>query len=169
MLLRVVFCGVISTVTKSTLQRGMIGQMLSLVSLMVYREVMPFRVGFASIIVHVAQLVLFLTFSAAVVIETGVGDLFDPLVFGAIRCGINALVVGVAMAASFCWHIREVRELRRKREARVQKVEWAYRFSANKFNTTFDAVIASSVPLTHALVLYYAPLVDIEKALRSGI
>jgi hypothetical protein len=169
MLRRVLLCGGISMVTTSTLQRGMIGQVLSLASVVAYREVMPFRVGFASVLAHVAQIVVFLTFSAAVVIETGVGDAFEPLLFGAGLCLTNLAVTALTMFTSHRRHLEEERELRRKREARVTKVEWACNFTANKFRTTFTAVVESSVPASHALVFFYASLAEIRQVLRSGL
>jgi hypothetical protein len=86
-----------------------------------------------------------------------------------VLCGVNCVVVAFAVAVSLSRHLKEQRELRRRQEARVQKVEWAVGFTADKFRTTFEAVVESSVPPSHALVFYFASLAEIKQVLRSGV
>jgi len=58
---------------------------------------------------------------------------------------------------------------RSKREAMLHKVEWACEFSAEKFSTTFAAVVENEIANAHCLVFHYSSLVDAEAMLRSGI
>jgi hypothetical protein len=48
------------------------------------------------------------------------------------------------------------------------KVEWACNFTANKFKTTFEAVVESSVSASQVLVFFYSSLTEVDQVLRSG-
>ena len=84
-----------------------------------YREVMPFQVPMASTLAHLAQILIMLTFGAAVIIEVDVGDDFPALAFGGMLYVINIVVVAIAVVASLDRHRKEQRDLRRKKEALV--------------------------------------------------
>jgi hypothetical protein len=167
MLRRVLFCGVIPLMATGTFERGLIGLMLSLASIVTYREVMPFQNRFASTLGHGAQIVIFIVFGAAVAIEGNVN--VDPFLLGTLLCVVTIGIVASAAAASLSRHLRKQRLARSKREASVQKIEWACHFSATKFHTTFEKITETAIPPSHALVFFYSSIARVKKIIRSGI
>ena len=167
MIRRVFFCGVIPLMSGKTFARGLIGLALSLASIVTYREVMPFRNKFASMLGHASQIVIFVVFGAAVTIESDVK--VNPTLFGSLLCVATVGILGAAAAASLQRHFRKQRLARWKREQTVQKIEWACNFSATKFRTTFEKVMETAIPPSHALVFVYGSISQVKKMLRSGI
>jgi len=77
---------------------------------------------------HFAQIIICLTFCAALILETELSNRFEEsnvrFSFGLILCIVNAAVVGMAIAASIARHRRE-KAIREKTRARMAtKVEW---------------------------------------------
>ena len=68
---RMVFVSAVPLVSPSPAKRASLGCVLAIVSLVFYREYSPFNTKFTNLIAYVAQLVIFLTFYAALSIETG--------------------------------------------------------------------------------------------------
>jgi hypothetical protein len=149
--------------------RGLIGLALSLASIVTYREVMPFRNKFASTLGHASQIVIFVVFGGAVTIEGGVDMKKNNFLFGSLLCVATLGLLVAAAAASLQRHVRKQRLARSKREQAVQKIEWACNFSATKFRTTFEKVMETVIPPSHALVFVYGSISQVKKMLRSGI
>ena len=167
MIRRVFFCGIIPLMSEKTFARGLIGLALSLASIVTYREVMPFRNKFASMLGHASQIVIFVVFGAAVTVESDVK--VNPTLFGVVLCVATAGILAAATAASLQRHFRKQRVARWKREQMVQKIEWACNFSATKFRTTFEKVMETAIPPSHALAFVYGSISQVKKMLRSGI
>jgi hypothetical protein len=68
---RMVFVSAVPLVSPSPAKRASLGCVLAIMSLVFYRENCPFNTKFTNLIAYVAQLVIFLTFYAALSIETG--------------------------------------------------------------------------------------------------
>jgi len=69
---RMVFVSAIPLSSPEPATRASLGCVLAIASMVFYREVAPFTTEFTNFIAYVAQLVIFLTFYAALGIETGV-------------------------------------------------------------------------------------------------
>ena len=146
MMRRVFFCGIIPLLAKGNLERALIGQTASLVSIVVYREVLPFRVRFASGLSYGAQVVIFIVYSAAVAIESGAGDKMDQTLFGGLLCLGTFAILAAAAVASLQRQSAKKQVLAWKQERMLTKVELACHFSRTKFASTFDTVREQNVP-----------------------
>lgn len=166
---RVFFCGIIPLLAEGNLERALIGQAASLVSIVVYREVLPFRVRFASGLSYGAQIVIFIVYSAAVVIESGAGDKIDQTLFGALLCLGTLAILAAAAVASFQRQSVKKRAIAWKQERMLTKVELACHFSRTKFASTFDTVREQNVPPSHCLAYCYDTLKKVQHMVRRGV
>ena len=79
-------------------------------------------------------------------------------------CVATLGLIAAAAVVSLQRHLRKQRLARWKREQMVQKIEWACNFSATKFRTTFDKVIETAIPPSHALVFVYGSIGQVKDA-----
>jgi len=90
---RMVFVSAVPLVSPSPAKRAFLGCVLAIVSLVFYREVSPFNTKFTNLLAYMAQLVIFLTFYAALSIETG--QMID---FGLDDFGMGLFLLGMCCA-----------------------------------------------------------------------
>ena len=126
----------------------------------------PFQDSFASALGYAAQIVIFVVFGTAVAIEGGAGVNYWH---SFLLCVATLGLIAAAAVVSLQRHLRKQRLARWKREQMVQKIEWACNFLATKFRTTFDKVIETAIPPSHALVFVYGSIGQVKRMLRSGI
>jgi hypothetical protein len=88
-----VFVSAVPLVSPSPAKRASLGCVLAIVSLVFYREVSPFNTKFTNLLAYMAQLVIFLTFYAALSIETG--QMID---FGLDDFGMGLFLLGMCCA-----------------------------------------------------------------------
>jgi hypothetical protein len=166
---RVLFVGLIPLMSPSTLRRGILGVLFSLISLVVYHELIPFRIPFTNTLAYIAQLVIFLTYAGSHVLETKIAKNMDDFVFGVLLCLVNFVVVVVSLGVSSFRAMDDQKKVKTKREKLVKKIEWACHFSSNKFETTFESLIEASVSSSHCLVYFFGSLVEISHIVKCGI
>ena len=113
---------------------------------------------------------ILLTFYAALAIDTGVmidfglGDLGMGIFLCIISFTIMSLVIQLGGKK-----LRADRKEKADQARKASHIEDATGFSEDKFKTTFDTILFSAVPASHALVFYYTSLHGARKALKSGI
>jgi hypothetical protein len=81
---------------------------------------------------QIAQIVIYITFGAAVVIETGLSDKLNSFFFGLLLCAAGFMVITVALGLATVRANAERRQRRAKLDARVAKLEWACNFTPTK-------------------------------------
>ena len=167
---RMVFVSAIPLASPVPATRASLGCVLSIASMMYYRETQPFTEGLTNFIAYMSQLVVFLTFYAALGVETGViitfgmGDLgIGIFLFAAV---ISILLLTVLLAGK---KMSEDRATRNERYRKAMALEDAAGFSSAKFKATCDAANVSAVSANHALVFYYTSLHGARACLRSGV
>jgi hypothetical protein len=72
LLRRILFVGVLPLTSPVTATRASLGVVLSIASVVYFREEEPYKIEFSNFIAHVAQFVILITFYAALAIDTGV-------------------------------------------------------------------------------------------------
>jgi len=169
MMRRVFFVGVIPLMSPITSRRAAFGIICALVSIIVYRELEPFTKSFINQLAYVAQIVIFLTYAGSLFLETNVAAGIGDLLFGVILCLVNLVVIFVAFGVSIAKTHEELELKKLRREKLTTKVEWACHFSANKFGTTFDALIEASVSSTYCLAFHYGSLESVNQMVKSGV
>jgi hypothetical protein len=143
---RIVFIGVLPLASPVPATRASLGCVLAIMSVAYFREGRPFRVGFTNAIAHVAQFVILVTFYAALSIDTGVMVDFGLQDTG---MGIFLVVTNVAifgLTAFLGWSRYRVDQAKAAlKKSKAQRLEDGSSFTAEKFKTTFDAVVQTSV------------------------
>ena len=66
---RILFVGIVPLMSRKNLMRGAVGMGFSLVSMVCYREVMPFRIDTTNALAYVAQVVVFLTYAVSLLVD----------------------------------------------------------------------------------------------------
>jgi uncharacterized membrane protein len=87
----------------------------------------------------VAQYCTFLTFGAALVIDTGVAQGLNPVLLGCTLVAVNMLIVVIILVVTVRRYRSERRDRRVAKSARAQTIEWAVGFSQVKFKTTLGS------------------------------
>ena len=149
--------------------RAAFGVFLALCSGKVFREAEPFALAYNNLLAVVAQDTICLTFGAALAIDVGLSRNLDGKVFGVILVAVNICVVTLAVGLAARRSRLELKEKRKRAMYTAKKVEWAIEFSAEKFDTTLDAVVDNAVPRSSVLVFWYGTRAEAATALRSGL
>ena len=163
------FIGIVPLVSSSTSARAAFGVFLAMCSGKIYGEVEPFALGYNNMLAVVAQDTICLTFGAALAIDVGLSSDLDDTVFGIVLIAVNMGVVALAVALAARRSRLELKAKKKKAKYTANKVEWAVDFSAEKFDTTIDAVVRNALPRSSALVFWYGTKADVERAIRSGL
>jgi hypothetical protein len=128
-----VFVGVLPLMSSNSEKRAFIGALLSIFSLIYYRESEPFLQQSTNVLAYTAQYSTFFTFVAALIVENNILGGVNPFLFGLVMVAGNLLVVFVVLVASYKRYDSQ-RTVRHETKARkAQSVEWACGFSAAKF------------------------------------
>ena len=93
---RTLFVGALPLFSQSHYVCASVGVLLSLMSVIVYRELEPFERSENNVLNYASQYGLALTYMAALVILTGLGDALNSLAFGLALVAANVPVVAVA-------------------------------------------------------------------------
>ena len=163
------FVGVVPLVSSRTSARAAFGVFLALCSGKVFREVEPFALANNNLLAVLAQDTICLTFGAALAIDVGLSKNLDGMAFGVILVAVSMCVVALAVGLAARRSRLELKAKKKKAKYTAKKVEWAIGFSAEKFDTTFNAVDSNAVPRSCALVFWYGTKAEAVAALRSGL
>jgi len=142
----VAFVGVVPLVSSQTSARAAFGIFLALCSGKVFREVEPFALANNNFLAVLAQDTICLTFGAALAIDVGLSQNLDGMAFGVILVAVSTCVVALAVGLTARRSRLELKAKKKKAKYTAKKVEWAIGFSAEKFDTTFNAVDSNAVP-----------------------
>lgn len=119
--------------------------------------------------IYVAQIGIALDYCSALVIATGVGAGLNPFAFGSALVALNIFAPAIALYLA----LRRLKQLEAQRAAKLSKqatkVEWAIGFSAEKFESTFNAVESTRIFHTECLCFWYCSLPNAHQALKCGI
>jgi hypothetical protein len=166
---RILFIGVLPLMSADTSRKAALGVFFSLCSMTVFREMEPFQRPSNSVLAYIAQYAVFLTFSAALVIDTSLGDGLDPLLFGVILLLVNLVVFAVAVALSLARYRTDWLNAKKKKEMHASKLENAIAFTNQKFATTFHSIEQNVIPPSQCLVFCYCSALTARIAIVSGI
>jgi hypothetical protein len=169
MLRRIILISVVPLLGTTTLLRATIGEGISFLFLLIYCGLMPYNTPSTNKLSIIACVVIFLTFSGSRVIETGVSNGIDDLLFGCILLVINLFILCVSLFAAYIQEKQYRDKIRARKDKNVKLIEWACGFSKVKFDTTLETIKKTVIPQTHAAFIYYGSLVEIKQILRSGI
>jgi hypothetical protein len=119
---RIVFVSIIPLTSNVKATRASLGCLLGVVSMLYYREENPFRRDFTNIIAYVAQAAIFVTFYAALSIETGIMIDFglSNLGMGIFLVLINLAVFGLLLHLSF-QRLHQKEQLKAEQQAKVSE------------------------------------------------
>jgi hypothetical protein len=117
---RIVFVSIIPLASNVKATRASLGCVLGVSSMLYYREVNPFRRDFTNIIAYVAQAAIFMTYYAALSIESGVmiGFGLTDLGMGIFLVLMNLTVFSLLLFVSY-HRLLEEQKLKAIREAKV--------------------------------------------------
>ena len=157
---RIIFLGVIPLLGNDSAGRAYAGATLALLSTVLFRETMPFKLQATSVLGVISQYAILMAFLAALMISTGSLDQLglSNLLIGSILSATHIFIMFVALGIGYTRYKLENALMKSEHEAKIIKIEWAVHFSANKFNTTFEYVELHSVADSHILVFYYTSL-----------
>jgi hypothetical protein len=116
---RMVFVSAVPLVSSAPAKRASLGCVLAIASLVFYRESSPFNTKFINLIAYVAQLAIFLTFYAALCIETG--KMID---FGLKDTGMGLFLMGICgtiLLMTIGFGVLTIRADRKERAALVAR------------------------------------------------
>mmetsp|Transcript_10257 Transcript_10257/g.13387 ORF Transcript_10257/g.13387 Transcript_10257/m.13387 type:complete len:593 (+) Transcript_10257:165-1943(+) len=167
---RVLFVGILPLVSPITATRASMGCVLAIASVAYYREERPYRVKYTNFISHMAQFVILITFYGALSIDTGVMMDFGlkDLGMGLFLVMTNITIFGLCVWLGYVRYLRDRRKVKRRR-GKADQIEEADEFTEEKFQTTFDFIARSSVPMSHVLAFHYTNLPLAKMARHSGI
>jgi hypothetical protein len=150
--------------------RAYIGIYLSLISAIYFREVAPYRVEFTNVLATIAQYQILTVFLAALMIQTGTFETFgvNDFFLGMILLTANSTVLVMAIYVGYRKFLQEQAD-KLKVKQNIVKIEWAAHFSDNKFATTFQSVIETSLSSSHVMVFHYTSLKAAKKWVKTGI
>jgi len=166
---RILFVGVIPLMAASSMVRSAIGLGFALVSMILYRELTPFMSAETNVVAYIADIVIYLTFASALMIETGLSGSMDDFTFGLILVAVNFSILVTAITSAFFRTLLDKEQSFQKKEKFVKQIEDATEFTHHKFATTFDVINRTLITPTHCAIQYYASLQEIKHILRHGI
>jgi hypothetical protein len=167
---RIIFLGVLPLLGSDSVGRAYAGIALSLVSCIYFRETTPFRVPFTNFLGVVSQYVILLAYMAALLLTTdslGVFGLSD-FVLGILLCATNVFIMLVAIHIGHMKYKQLHAEKNAQLLTKTIKIEQAARFSATKFNTTFEYVMLRSVSPSHMLCFHYTSRKEATNIVANG-
>ena len=130
---RIMFIGLLPLMGQKSSRKATFGLLMALCSLIVFREVEPYRKSSTNMLASSAQVMLVLTFSFALTLETNfIGSHSNGFAFGVMLVIIN-MSAFVVFAYLLVLRARREEAERRKNQIRPAKIEWACNFTANKF------------------------------------
>lgn len=166
---RILFIGILPLLSADTSRKAALGVFFSLCSMTFFREMEPFHRRTNSVLAFVAQYGVFLTFSAALVIDTSLGDGLNQLLFGGILVLVNITVFALAVVLSAQRYHADMLRAKRKREKYANKLENAIGFSSNKFYTTLQSISRNAIPPSQCLMFCYSSAENSKLAMASGL
>ena len=131
--------GFLPLMVENTGRHAAFGVFLSLVSILLYREMLPFISSFTNILAVVSQYVILLTFGWSLVIYANLLSGMNQLVFGAILIASNLVLLGMVI---FVGINRQVTEIQSRRDwenvLTTQEIEIVRRVMDNETPSVAD-------------------------------
>jgi len=158
---RVLFTGVLPLLSKDPAIRAYIGCLLAFISIIYFREQLPYRTGFTNIIGVVAQYLILIVFLAALMIQTNTRELFQftDFSFGVFMVGVNCFMFFLVLLGGYLRY--------KSTELEEDDLEdLLIEFDINKFKMDVESM-KNKIPKTHDLVYYYTSLHEAKTILRS--
>jgi hypothetical protein len=150
---RIVFIGIVPLVSPRTSIRSSFGILLSIVSIVYFREEQPYRIEFTNVIAHIAQITILGTFYSALSIETGAMINFglEGVKLGVFLVLFNMIIT--ALSFWFAWsRFQKQKMLESIKENKVSMNEDARVFSDHKFSTTFGCIQYQRLMLLYSII-----------------
>lgn len=167
---RIIIVGTLPLMSTQTTKRAVLGMLLSLVSLALYREMQPFNRKSTNLVAYVAQYAVLITFGSALVLEVEIFQGLNSWALGSLLCIVNLVIITMVLRMSLVRYFSDRAFSRAsKMKSANGKVEWAVGFSEGKLKTTFDAVTEHYVSSSQGLVFTYCSCSSATMALREGI
>jgi len=166
---RILFVGIIPLLASTAKLRSAIGLAFSLLSMIIYREMTPFLSTDTNNVAYIADIVIYLTYASALMIETGLNNGMNDFYFGLILIAINfSILITAIIAASFRTML--VKEISwKKKKYLTKQCENACDFSLHKFESIFDMINNTLISKTHCCLLHYTSLEECHHILTHGI
>jgi len=166
---RILFVGVIPLMATSSLMRSAIGVGLSLFAMIINRELFPYVDTDTNVVAYIADIVIYLTFASALMIETGLNDGVNNLLFGLILIIVNFSVLAAGISGAIFRTKLDREKLIKQKEKLVSKIENGIKFSAHDFETVFDKIIHYEKTSSQCLFFYFDTIEEITSILHHGI
>mmetsp|Transcript_43092 Transcript_43092/g.55361 ORF Transcript_43092/g.55361 Transcript_43092/m.55361 type:complete len:331 (-) Transcript_43092:1387-2379(-) len=165
---RIAFTGVLPLLFRDNSLVAYSGWILAFISVVFFREELPYRVEFINFVVVCCQYVIMLVFIGALILET---DSLETLNMNDFTLGVvlllsNMFVFLSAILGGWFRYLEDSRGI--VSFVRHVKIEWAPDFSKTKFETTMQAVRERNVSPSHVLVFYYTSLAEAKHMLKDG-
>ena len=153
---RIMFISILPLMGTDPAVRAYVGCVISLASMVYYREAMPYRTPFTNVLGTLAQYEILACFLAALIMSGNAVAQFglSNFMIGAILMGTNVLVLGSAIGVGLYRNMKEERERLRIRKKAIN-IDFAANYTDEQFVTTISAIEQSQVPKSHVLVYHY--------------
>jgi len=169
MIRRLLYIGMLPFFT-SRAMRAVLGMLISLVFLFVFRELQPYRASVNNYIAASAQVVLLLMLFAAQVVESGTikeSNISDEALALVLFIIIVLLAILVVVGGIYQYRTEEHRKLSMHRSQ--IEIHSAVGFSPKKLGSSLAHIFAWDVARSHVLCFYYCSLEEAEVSIKSGI
>ena len=129
---------VLPLTTQDTGRRAALGVFVALCSLVVYREIQPFKRASTNLLAYIAQWTILVTYGAALAIDSGIDEGVNEVAFGCSLLGVNLVVLCLAS------HLAYSRYRADKEKAKEQK-QWRRALSTTELEVV-RAVMGTEHP-----------------------
>jgi len=167
---RLFFIAVLPLVSAKSSTRASFGCFLAIVSAVYFREAQPYRTDFSNFLAHIAQYSLLVTYFSILVIET---HSMNPIGLKGFRLGLFLVSINFAILLSTLVFAYFTFLSKKKKQDllnfKAKNYEDARNYTANKFNTTFEAIRLHSIPSSDALVFHYTSFEFADSYRKAGI
>jgi hypothetical protein len=130
---------------------------------------MPYVSIDTNVVNYIGDLVIYLVFASSLMIETGLNQGVDTVLFGIILVMVNCSVLGIGISGAFLRTKLDREEVFKQKSKNITKVEYACKYSSIQFQNIFEVINQNEIPPSHVLMFYYGSLNDIHHMLYSGI
>ena len=167
---RIMFISILPLMGTDPAVRAYVGCVISLASMVYYREAMPYRTPFTNVLGTLAQYEILACFLAALIMSGNAVAQFglSNFMIGAILMGTNVLVLGSAIGVGLYRNMKEERERLRIRKKAIN-IDFAANYTDEQFVTTISAIEQSQVPKSHVLVYHYTSMEAAQMFSKHGI
>lgn len=157
---RIIFTAVLPLLSKDSAIIAYIGCLMGLVSVIYFRELLPFRTDFTNLIAVVCQYVILIVFLCALMIETNSRELFKftDFSFGLFLIGINVIILVLVVYGGLLRY-RDAQHI--AQSIKELEIESAVDFTSEEFADAISS-LQLTVPKTHILAYYYTSLKEAE-------